>query len=274
MLQFAIDESRCTRCHACADDCPAKIITLNQGWPSIPQHKQAACLRCFHCLAVCPTAALAILGRHPDDSLPLRGALPGAGQMETLLRGRRSVRRYREENLDQETIDRLLSAGWHGASGHNARPVRFTVLDDRAQLQRLRDLVLERIAELARHRELPVGLESFATFVRAWERNGEDVIFRGAPHLVIASADAGSTTPQVDCVIALAGFELMAQSLGVGTLWNGLAKWSFERIMPELPARFGIPAAHRIGYVMSFGRPAVSYRRTVQHSPEIVRAAF
>lgn len=274
MLQFTIDESRCTRCHACADDCPVKIINLKQGWPNIPPIRQVNCLKCFHCLAICPTAALSILGRHPDDSVPLRGALPAANQMEALLRGRRSVRRYREENLDRETIDRLLTAGGHGASGHNDRQVRFTVLDNREQLRRLRDAVLARVAELAGMRQLPAGLEYFASFVRAWERNGEDVIFRGAPHLVIASADADCSTPRVDCLIALAGFELMAQSLGIGTLWNGLAKWSFERIMPELPARLGIPTNHRIGYLMSFGRPAVSYRRTVQHAPEIVRADF
>jgi len=274
LLQFTIDESRCTRCHACANDCPIKIIHLKDGWPTIPEHKQASCFKCFHCLAVCPTAALSILGKHPDECHSLRGALPSAAQLETLLKGRRSVRRYRAENLDRETIDRLLGAAWHGASGHNARQVRLTVVDDRDALQRLRGDVLARIAELVRNRALPEGLESFSTFVRAWERNGEDIIFRGAPHLLIASADERCATPQTDCVIALAGFELLAQSMGIGTLWNGLAKWSLERFMPELPDRLGVPKDHRIGYVMSFGRPAVIYHRTAPHRPEIVRAGY
>jgi nitroreductase/NAD-dependent dihydropyrimidine dehydrogenase PreA subunit len=274
MLQFTIDESRCTRCHACADDCPVNIITLQDGWPTIPQARQASCLKCFHCLAVCPTAALSILGRNPDASTPLRGAFPHATQMETLLKGRRSVRRYRDENLDQKLIDRLLGAGWHGASGHNARQVRLTVIDEREVLQRLRSDLLARIAELAARNDLPQELAYYATFPRAWERNGRDVIFRGAPHLVIASADAHCTAPLVDSVIALTGFELMAQSMGIGTLWNALAKWSFEQIMPELPARLGVPKEHRIGYVMSFGKPAVVYQRTVQHRPDIVRASY
>lgn len=274
MLQFTIDESRCTRCHACADECPVKIIHLKDGWPTIPEHKEATCYKCMHCLAVCPTAALSILGKHPDESVALRGAVPNATQLETLLKGRRSVRRYRAENLDRATIDRLLAAGWHGASGHNARQVRLTLIDDRESLQRLRGDILARIAELTRNKALPEGLEFFSTFVRAWERSGEDVIFRGAPHLVIASADERCTTPRVDCVIVLAGFELMAQSMGLGTLWNGLAKWSLERIMPELPARLGVPTEHRIGYVMSFGRPAVTYQRTVQYDPDIVRASY
>jgi len=274
MLQFTIDESRCTRCHACADECPVKIIHLKEGWPTIPEYKESTCLKCFHCLAVCPTAALSILGKHPDDSVVLRGALPNATQLETLLKGRRSVRRYRDENLDRSFIDRLLAAGWHGASGHNDRQVRFTVIDDREQLRRLRSDILTRIAELAQNKALPEGLEFFSTFFRDWERNGDDVIFRGAPHLVIASADERSTSAQIDCVIALTGFELMAQSMGIGTLWNGLAKWSLERIMPELPSRLGMPKEHRIGYVMSFGKPAVTYHRTVQHTPEIVRAIY
>jgi nitroreductase len=141
-------------------------------------------------------------------------------------------------------------------------------------LQRLRRDLLARIAELAGRNDLPPGLEYYATFVRAWERNGKDVIFRGAPHLVIASADANCTAPLVDSVIALTGFELMAQSMGLGTLWNALAKWSFEQLMPEIPDRLGVPKEHRIGYVMSFGQPTVVYQRTVQHRPDIVRADY
>lgn len=274
MLQFTIDENRCTRCHACADDCPVNIITLREGWPSIPANREERCLRCMHCLAVCPTAALSILGKSPAQSTPLRAALPELGKMEALLKGRRSVRRYREEELDPALIDRLLAAAWHAPSGHNARKVRFTVIDKREQLQRLRDEVLGRVAELARDKRLPQGLEFFTTFVRSWERNGEDVIFRGAPHLVIASSDRAATSPKSDCLAALAGFELIAQSAGIGTLWNGLAKWSFERILPELPARFGIPESHEIGYVMSFGKPAVTYHRTVEYDPQIVRANY
>jgi len=40
--------------------------------------------------------------------------------------------------------------------------------------------------------------------------------------------------------------------------------------MPETRQRLGIPEEHVIGYVMSFGRPALQFHRTVQHGPATV----
>jgi len=73
-----------------------------------------------------------------------------------------------------------------------------------------------------------------------------------------------------DCLIALSYFELFAQSLNVGTVWNGLAKWAINDLVPETRQRLGIPDGHQIGYVMSFGKPAVQYSRTVQYRSPII----
>jgi hypothetical protein len=42
--------------------------------------------------------------------------------------------------------------------------------------------------------------------------------------------------------------------------------WAIRDIAPELRAALGIPEDHVIGYVMSFGKPAVKYQRTVQRA--------
>jgi len=268
MLDFSIDQSLCIRCGLCAADCPVNIIDLRGGWPAIPAPKEAACLRCQHCLAICPTAAVSILGKHPGDSLPLRAdSFPDPEKLARLIRGRRSVRSYSPADLDPELIRSLLASAWHAPTGHNDRGVRFTVIDQGAVLSRLREEALARVAELARARALPAGLEFFATFPRSWQRNRDDMIFRGAPHLLVASAPKGSTVPRHDCLIALATFDLLAQAAGVGTVWNGLATWFFERIAPDWLERLGIPGDHQLGYMMSFGKPAVVYQRTVQHEP-------
>lgn len=68
-------------------------------------------------------------------------------------------------------------------------------------------------------------------------------------------------------MIALTTFELYAQTLGVGTVWDGLAKWIISEILPEFKTRLGIPEDHVIGYAMAFGKPAVNYTRTAQHEP-------
>jgi len=272
MIQFEVNREKCTQCGFCAEDCPVHIIDMRGGWPHIAAEREALCYRCQHCLAICPTGAISILGRQPEDSLELTGRLPSAEQLETLIKGRRSVRRYQPQNLEPEVIRELLEVAWHAPTGVNARQVRFTVIDDGEALARFRDEAYEGLARLVMEQKLPADKAFFADFLRSWREKGVDVLFRGAPHLVVASAPRGAASPLPDCLIALAYFELYARSRGVGTVWNGLARWTIEDLVPGLRRRLRIPEEHLFGYCMSFGRPAVEYPRTVQHGPaEIVR---
>ena len=64
--------------------------------------------------------------------------------------------------------------------------------------------------------------------------------------------------------IALSYFELMAASLGLGTVWCGYARWALQSVVPELGRRLGIRSDHRSMYAVMFGWPAVRYARAVQ----------
>ena len=267
MLDFTINKQTCTRCGQCQADCPAKIINIDQGYPAIAPDKEEFCYRCLHCLAVCPSGAVSILGRQPEDSQLLAGNFPNAVQMETLIKGRRSVRRYKQENLEPELLQRLLDVASHAPSGRNTRQVLFTVVDDRTKLARLRDDLMAALGQKVRDNTLPEGMEFFADYVKAWEEKQNDFLFRGAPHFLITSAPANVASPLPDGLIALSYFELFAQSMGVGTVWDGLAKWTINDLLPEFRSRLGIPADHVIGYAMAFGKPAIQYARTVQHGP-------
>jgi nitroreductase/NAD-dependent dihydropyrimidine dehydrogenase PreA subunit len=268
MLQFVVNKPACTRCGECVFDCPSRIIGVgDDAYPAIPDEKQPSCIRCEHCLSVCPTGAISILGYNPSDSLTIEGKFPDPAELETLMKGRRSVRRYREENVDPELLQKLLEVAWHAPTGVNSRQVLFTVLDDREKVALLRDEVMEGLVGLSKANAIPKSMAYFARFVRVWERQKVDLIFRNAPHLLIASAPKSVACPKEDCMIALTYFELFAQANGVGTVWNGLVKWALDDLLPETRKRLGIPEDHLFGYAMTFGLPAVRYARTVQHTP-------
>jgi nitroreductase/NAD-dependent dihydropyrimidine dehydrogenase PreA subunit len=273
MLDFTINKATCTKCGQCAADCPARVIDLDGGYPAIAAGKEASCYRCQHCLALCPVGAVSILGRNPEDSLSLAGGLPAPEAMEALIKGRRSVRNYRPENLAPELLQKLLDVACHAPSGMNTRQVRFTVVDDRQKLARLRDDIMAGLSRMAREGSFPEGAEIFGQFVTQWEENQVDFLFRGAPHLLVASAPGSVVTPLQDCLIALSYFDLYAASHGVGTVWDGLAKGAINDLLPEFKERLGIPADHVIGYLMAFGKPAVQYARTTQHGPAQVHFA-
>ncbi len=57
--------------------------------------------------------------------------------LSTLMRGRRSLRRYRAEAVPDEFIEQMLEAGVWAPSAHNRQPWRFVVIRGAASKQRL-----------------------------------------------------------------------------------------------------------------------------------------
>lgn len=99
---------------------------------------------------------------------------------------------------------------------------------------------------------------------------GKDLVYRGAPALVAASVDtktAASVCQTVDPVIALSYLELYAASLGLGTVWDGIAV-ALAREFPEIEAQFQIPQGCKLSFLMALGIPDISYQRTPQRTTD------
>lgn len=269
MVKFKVDEGRCIKCGECIEDCVRNIIAFNDEYPAIITGSEDECIQCQHCFAVCSEGAVSILGLDPDKAEPLEGNFPDPGKLGTLLKGRRAVRRYKKEPLPWETIRSLLEVAAYSPTGINNRQNLFTVVDDPSVMDRIRKETMEGIKKAVSTNSLPKGLEFYVSFVDAWDA-GKDIVFRGAPHMLAVSTPKNGPSPEADTLIALTYFELLAQSMGIGTLWNGLLKWAITAIVPEMRTKIGIPEDHLIGYVMVFGRPDVQYFRTVQRGLEKV----
>ena len=260
-LQFRVDEEKCVQCDACVKDCPSEIIRRKGTVPEAAVPAGGTCLECQHCLAVCPSGAISVFGLKPENSLPLlEGALPSYRQMKTFVRGRRSVRRFSDEELPPTLINELLADLAHAPTGCNDRDLIFSVVPDRAAMA----ILLERLVHaIEAKREAGTVIEGFiAAAAAAYRNDGRDFFFRGAPHLLVVSPGAKATCGLEDTVLALAYFELLAQSAGLGTTWCGVIKFVADMV-PEIRNMLGL-APDAYFYAMMFGKPAVSYARTVQ----------
>jgi nitroreductase/NAD-dependent dihydropyrimidine dehydrogenase PreA subunit len=265
-LEFHIDESLCNRCGLCASDCLAGVIALEDGQaPAVRPEREENCIDCQHCLAICPTGALSLRGHRPEDSRAFAAKdLPSLEQMDLLVRARRSVRQYRDENVDPELLQRLLETLEHAPTGVNCRKLTFTLVQDKAILAQLRERIMAALVQALESGRLPESAGYLARMVGLWRDEGRDVVFRGAPHLLLVSAPPEEPTGAQDVTLTLAYFELLARSAGLGTVWLGMLRRTLE-LMPELKPLLGLPADHSY-YAMLFGLPAVRYARTVQRA--------
>ena len=263
MLAFTVDGERCNHCGRCVEDCPAGIVTKGQGdLPRVAADDEAKCLGCQHCLAACPQAAVSVFGLDPADSLPLEpGTWPDLAQTESLVRGRRSHRHYRDRDVDRDLLERLLHTLANAPTGVNRQELTFRVVADRDLMSKLRADLYTAIAAAVAQGALPQD-HHLARLESAWSGAGRDIILRGAPHVLIVSAPPDAPCPAEDVALALAYFELLAQSAGLGTVWCGLLKRALEAL-PGLKPSFNLPGDH-VYYPMLFGQPAWHYPRTVQ----------
>jgi len=264
MLQFTVNQERCIRCGWCAKDCPAGIIEQQgKDLPRILPEKEENCLQCQHCLAVCPKGAVAILGRNPDDSIALAAhSFPKLEALSRFVRGRRSVRHYRDENVDPALLRQVLTTLANVPTGVNRRGLTFSVIDDKAVMQRFRERSQRALAAAHSAGRIPERLAYLGSIVERTRDTGRDIVLRGAPHALVVSAPPDAPCAYEDVILALAYFELLAQSAGLGTVWCGLMKLTLA-VLPELKADVGLPADH-VYYCMLFGYPAIRFARTVQ----------
>ena len=260
-LNFLVDAEKCVQCDACVKDCPHEIIHRKGAVPEAAVPAEGSCLECQHCLAVCPSGAISVFGLKPENSLPLHeGAIPSYQQMKTLVRGRRSVRQFRDEDVPSTLIDKLLADLAHAPTGCNDRDLTFSVVPNRTAMRALLERVVKAIEA---KRESGTVIDGFiGDALTAYRNGGMDYFFRNAPHLLIISHGQKATCAHEDVILALAYFELLAQSANLGTTWCGVIKFVAD-LIPGTRELLGL-SPNAYFYAMMFGNPGVSYVRTVQ----------
>ena len=254
-----IDETKCLKCEACVKDCVVKVLTIGEGgFPRVRPEDGRFCLNCQHCLAACPAGAVECHGVKAEQAASI-GPLPSPETMMNLLCQRRSIRQYRQEELDDATMERLVKSLAWTPTGCNDHRLFFTVVRRRTEMDFFREKMVKSLQFLVKTGVMRLVYPNFKRYMDEI-MDGEDVIFRHAPHMVVACTPKDAPCREADPWIALSYFDLMAQSLGVGTCWCGFAVHAFKWVK-ALRERIGMPEGYKVGAVLLFGWPDVEYRR-------------
>ena len=153
LANFIVNNDRCIGCGQCVKVCPGGVLSLNQHkkveMKDFEEFGWTGCWKCEHCLAVCPTGAISIFGHKPEKSLPIGDIKDMSATVNTLIANRHSCRRYLDKNVNKDIIDDILKRLGNAPNGGNKQQVELTLIDDKEQMNKFRQLTYARMEELA-----------------------------------------------------------------------------------------------------------------------------
>lgn len=154
--------------------------------------------------------------------------------LQTIL-NRRSIRKYKQEQIKEEELQLILEAGKFAPSAMNQQPWHFTVVQNKNLMQKINEACIVAYSKSGnRYYE-----ERFKVM-----SSKETNLMYDAPTLIIVSGDEIARMPINDCTLALENMFLAAESLGIGSCWidalsvlysteEGKAFLTNESIVPE-----------------------------------------
>ena len=260
-----IDKSKCVRCGACLRDCIVHVLTKGEdGFPSFRREDETFCLNCQHCLAVCAQGAVTCNGVGFTETRAVE-PLPDGRAEAALVRQRRSVRQWRDAPIPDDVWTRLVDSLAWMPTGCNDHRLHFTLVRDRAQMEWYRREVSRKLQALIRTRLPQILFPKFRRYMEEIAR-GDDVVFRNAPCMIVASTPKNAPCREADPWIALSYFDLLAQANGLGTCWSGFAVHAFKGLR-TIRRALRLPRGYEVGAVLLFGVPGVTYARVPQPRP-------
>jgi nitroreductase/NAD-dependent dihydropyrimidine dehydrogenase PreA subunit len=266
MSFFNVDSKKCTSCKVCVESCPFFLLEIKEE-KSVPvgvPEAEDICINCGHCVSVCPQGAFSLDKMNVDKCNPIKeDILPDFNQVDTLMKSRRSIRVFKNRELERDKLEMILDTARYAPTGHNIQLTNWIVINDKKEVNKLAGIVIDWFRYLVEI-ESPFSKEfNLMRFVDEWEQ-GNDTVMRGAPALVINYIDKAYTGAETDCAIALTYFELAAATKGIGSCWGGIIKQGVE-MWPPLRQALGIPENH-LCLGMMIGYPKFKYHRVPERN--------
>jgi nitroreductase len=181
---------------------------------------------------------------------------------------RRSVRNFTSKQVEKEKIEQLLEAARYAPTAGNGQPVKWMIIHNSNELKKLTEILIEFIKQMAKTNPDIAQRYNFQILADAWDK-GNNLIFRQAPHLVIAFVSKKAMMPLIDSAIALTHFELALPTFGLGGTWAGFF-YLIAQFYPELPKILGLPDEHQITGGIMFGYPKFEYHRVPKRNKQTV----
>jgi nitroreductase len=229
--------------------------------------KNETCMKCGHCIAVCPKGAVST-DDYKMEEVKEYNAEEFDIDSENLLnfiKFRRTVRQFKDKDVEIEKISKIIEAGRFTQTGTNAQDVSYIVVKDK--LNELKPLVFEKLNQMGAHMLANLTPETmkFKRYAELWQKMYEfykedpvkgDKLFFNAPAIIVV------TGSPVNAALASSNMELMTVAQGLGTFFSGFFAMAAEGDK-KIADLIGLEEGKKIVTCMVIGYPNVKYQRTV-----------
>lgn len=165
---------------------------------------------------------------------------------------RHSTRKFKEEPVPQEVLDKVIEAGRQAPSGKHKNQSRFIVIRKKEVLQGLIALVQQ---EFAKMEVTPENDDNFGGAIRAAKKGGYVFMYNAPVLIVVANKrDYGNKYADVSC--AMQNMMLAANALDLGSCWINQLRWLQDNpVLRAYLQKLGMAEDEEVCASLSIGYP-------------------
>ena len=165
---------------------------------------------------------------------------------------RHSTRKFKEEPVPQEVLDKVIEAGRQAPSGKHKNQSRFIVIRKKEVLQELITLVQQ---EFAKMEVTPENDDNFGGAIRAAKKGGYVFMYNAPVLIVVANKrDYGNKYADVSC--AMQNMMLAANALDLGSCWINQLRWLQDNpVLRAYLQQLGMAEDEEVCASLSIGYP-------------------
>lgn len=161
---------------------------------------------------------------------------PQSNQVVETIMARRSVRKYKQKDIENDKLQQILNCGIQAPNGMYKQSWELRVVNQSAFLSELE--------------------QAYTAFLQKEGRKRIPHPSFGAPCLIFIAHDTSYDLSQVDCGLLGENMILAAQSMGLGTCClGGIVRFMNSPEAANLLKRMELPPSYKLLYAIAMGYP-------------------
>ncbi len=230
-------DKNCTKCMLCVKDCVSAVWRDVDGIPEVVA--PGDCNLCSHCLSVCSHDAVFHDGLDRKQVEKTDKDLISPEVYETIARGRRSIRQYKDNPIPDDVIENVIGLVNHTPTASNSQHVSYIVITDKRIIKKISAAIFGLSKNIYsffqkfpgniiyKALKLLPSAESITRYVDPMPyyidetAKGRDFVLHSAPCLILVTAPKGEKFASENANMAATNIMNYAYAKGLGTCYIG-----------------------------------------------------